>query len=117
MTTTTTPRLIDETGIRFGLAHAVLIAVLVVAGLLGLGRAPTEALVVVAMGVVSAGLPWTLRPVVAVIAWAFVTGFVVNAAGALTFGGADDRRLLVFVVAIVALAAACRSVPDGRRRG
>jgi len=111
VTTTTLPQLRDEPGIRFGIAHAVLIAVLLVAGLLGLGSTATEVLVVLVMGLVSAGLPWPLRPVIGVIAWAFVTGFVVNAAGQLTFDGADDRRLVVFVAAIVAVASGCRLVP------
>lgn len=114
MQSETTPRLTDEPGIRFGYALALLGLTLLVAGGLPLGEMATQALVVLVMGVFSACLPWAVRPVVGLVSWAFFTGFVVNAYGQLTFAPADDRRLLVFVGAVVGVAALSRALVPAR---
>jgi hypothetical protein len=89
-----------DPGLRFAWAHAVLIMVLLLAGAVHLGTPVTEGLAVLAMVVVAAGLPVLLRPVLGVMAWAFVTGFVVNELGQLTFTGADLLRLATMVTAV-----------------
>jgi hypothetical protein len=89
--------------VRFGLAQA---AVLVAATLCERLGADVATGTVVLTGVAAAGsvrLPLRLAALVGLSAWAFVTGFVVNAGGQLTFGAADlDRLVLVELVALVA---------------
>lgn len=109
-----------DPGLRFAAAHAVLIAVLLAAAAARLGELATTVLAVLTIGWIARVLPWTLRPVLGVITWAFVTGFVVHDAGTLTFRPADDHRLVVVVVAVclasAVLAPRHRTPHSDRRR-
>ncbi|MFL6155264.1 MAG: hypothetical protein ACJ72D_04175 [Marmoricola sp.] len=95
-----------DPGIRFGIAHVVVIATLLVCGLFGVGGPESGTAALLAVGLYGAGLPSLLRPVMGVITWAFVTGFVVHDLGQLTFTHADLLRLLGFVVGVPVVAGA-----------
>ena len=98
MTSSDRPRLSDEPGIRFGLATAALVVLLFGARLGGVDDVATIAVVGVASLGLAQPLPRWLAPCLALVAWAFVTGFVVNGLGQLTFHDADLRRLWAFSV-------------------
>ena len=73
--------------------------------------------------VVARRLPLHLALLLALAAWGFLTGFVVNDLGVLTVGGGDVERLAVLVVlgagaAALGVAAPSRSrpVPSGSRQ-
>ena len=87
-------------------------AVLVVATLcfrLGVDRtAGTASLAAVAV-LGSLALPVRLAAIVGLGAWAFDTGFVVNAGGQLTFGSPDLERLVLLVLVAAAASMAGRS--------
>ena len=96
--------MLDQTGVRFGLATgALVIALVIVAGLpLDLGETATVALVAAAGA--AATLPWTLAIALGTEAWAFWTGFFENRYGVLTLGGHDLLRLAGFALGTVVLA-------------
>lgn len=104
--------LLHDTGARWALTTAGLVATLLV---LGVVRAtPWEATLVV-LGVaalLARGLPVVWCLATAVVAWALVTGFAFNDFGALTFTGPDVVRLLIFGCVVVLAGAAT----GGRRR-
>ncbi|MET3961830.1 hypothetical protein ABIE44_001764 [Marmoricola sp. OAE513] len=98
-TTTRIPVRTDP-GLRFAWAHAVLAVVLLLAEGIRLGVVPTEVSAASAMVLVGAGLPLPLRPVLGLVTWAFVTGFVVNELGELTLAASDLYRLGALVAAV-----------------
>jgi hypothetical protein len=106
--------LVRDAGVRFGLAHVVLVAVLLVAGACRLGLVGTEVLAAGSVGLYGAGLTLWLRAVLGGITWAFVTGFFVHRYGDLTFGRSDLLRCTL-VVGLVVLAAELRRGPAAPR--
>ena len=106
---TTAPTMVAEPGVRFGLAHLLLVVALLVTGAAGLTT--SLAFVVVAgaaaAGSVGLGLAWAAG--VGVSAWALFTGFAEHSAGLLTFSDLDLLRLAMLVGCAAAL-----SVPRGR---
>lgn len=108
METTTTRRVTDQPGVRFGIANASLVIALVVAGAAGLGSVETELVAVLVAGLTSVGLPLMMTTWMGLIGWAWFTGFVENEYGQLTFADGDVRRLLLFAVATVALSLLAR---------
>ena len=106
---TTTPPMVAEPGVRFGLAHLLLVVVLLVTGAAGL-TTPLAFVVVAgaaAAGSVGLGLAWAAG--VGVSAWALFTGFAEHSAGLLTFSDLDLVRLALLVCCAAAL-----SAPRGR---
>src|SRR3954451_25358542 len=101
--TRTTPAipLWSDPVLRFATAHAVLILVLLASGAAGIGEWGTGSVVILSMGVVAAGIPILLRAALGVVAWAFFTGFVVNALGQLTLRSDDLGRMGAFVLGVV----------------
>ena len=95
--------MVDEPGVRFGLAHLLLVISLLVTG--GAGLSASLAFVVVAgaavAGSLGLGLAWAGG--IGVSAWALYTGFAEHSAGLLTFSGTDLLRLGVLVGCAVAL--------------
>jgi hypothetical protein len=96
--------LVDEPGIRFGLANALLVMTLLGAAAARLALAATTSLAVLVAGLASVGLPVLMTAWIGLVAWALVTGFVVNQYGELTFQDGDLVRLGVFAVGTLALA-------------
>jgi hypothetical protein len=96
--------MIAEPGVRFGIANALLVAALFLAGSVHLTGEETGLLALVVGGLASSGLSLRFSTGVGVVAWAMFTGFVVNRYGLLTFGHDDLLRLLAFPLATVGLA-------------
>ena len=112
-----TDRLLAEVAeTRMGLGVG-LVAVLTTV-LHAVGAGPTAGLVVLGLVVVAtaAALPWALATLVALSAWAFLTGFLANALGVLTFGYADLVRAGVLLAAAGAGVAATAIVSRGPLR-
>jgi hypothetical protein len=96
--------MVDETGVRFGLANGALVLALLVAAALPLDLSQTAAIAVVTAGVASAPLPRRLSFVLGLVAWAWFTGFFENRYGVLTFTSSDLLDLVGFVAATAVLA-------------
>jgi hypothetical protein len=89
---------VDEPGVRFGIANALIVMVLIAAATTHLTGPETEALTIAAAGLACSGLSVLVTASVGVVAWALFTGFVVNRLGALTVGHHDLLRLATFAV-------------------
>ncbi len=100
----TRSRMTDEAGVRFGIATGAQIAVLLVAGIFGLGPVGTAVLLVVVAAIVGRSLQPVVVLALGVVAWAFFTGFVENAYGLLTFAAGDLLRLVLIACATCLLA-------------
>lgn len=98
-----------DPGARFAVVNAVLFLATTACRVADLDPTRSLALVLVALcaSCLALPLPWAL--VTGISAWGFVTGFVVNTAGQLTFDTGDLQRAGVFL----ALAAAA-SIAAGR---
>lgn len=104
--TRTRLRMIDESGVRYALAHAWLVLAALVAAASSLpGSASLLLLTLVALAA-GQGLATGWRIGIALAAWAIWTGFFENTLGLLTFSLADVIRL--GVLAALAAAAAVR---------
>jgi len=104
MSRTTRPQgLLDLPEVRFGFAEAALLVTVTVCGRLGLDVS-TGLVVLAAVAATScAVLPLRFSWAVGLSAWAFLTGFVVNAVGQLSFRPADlDRMGVLVLVAMLA---------------
>jgi hypothetical protein len=97
-------RLVDDSGIWFGIAVALVILTLLVTGLAGLGAVPSAAAVILVGGLAAARLPGLIALALGGVAWAFFTGFIENSFGQLTFAEGDVARLAAFSVATAVLA-------------
>ena len=87
-------RLLDEEGVRYGLAHAGLVATALLASATEL-PGPLSFTLLVATGLtLSRGLVVRWRVGVALAAWAIWTGFLENSLGVLSFSGPDVARLV-----------------------
>lgn len=106
--------MVDEAGVRFGLTAGAEIGSLVLTGAAGLGRTAAGAALVLTTALVGRRLGQAALTALAVIAWAFFTGFVENRYGVLTFADGDVVRLGLFVTAT--LVTACL-VPRAAVRG
>lgn len=93
------PLMIDEVGVRFGIAAGALFVLtgVVVAGPLSGGYG--VALLLVATWVLAATLDRLHALLLGLAGWAFATGFAVNTLGVLTVSPFDLLRLVVFVAA------------------
>lgn len=100
-TVTRVPALVAEPEIRFGLAHGVLIVILLVGAA---GHLPTPlvglAMLVTVLGV-AGGQRLGLAIFLGISQWAMVTGFFVHVRGQLTFAPGDLVRLALFVTVTV----------------
>jgi hypothetical protein len=96
------PRLVDEHGIRFGLAEGVLVLAALSAAALHLSLAAALVLLGLAAfaGGYSTSLGWAL--LVGLSAWAYFTGFLENSLGQLTLAPHDLDRLVVMALLAVA---------------
>jgi hypothetical protein len=105
-------RLLDDSGIWFGIAVGLVILTFLVAGLAGLETAPTAVAAILVGGLAAARLPGLIALVLGGIVWAFFTGFAENDFGQLTFAHGDLARLALFTLATAALAQVLRHGPD-----
>ncbi|GAB3765056.1 hypothetical protein FB382_000782 [Nocardioides ginsengisegetis] len=106
----TTSRMTTEPGVRFGIANGLLVATLITASVARLEVPAMELVAVAAAGLVAVGLSHAMTAGLGVIAWAWFTGFVENDFGQLTLAPDDLRRLVVFVVATLAVAVVARHI-------
>ena len=98
------PRMVDQPGVRFGLASGALVIALVVAAALPLDLGETAFVALLVAGVASTALPLVFALVMGVEAWAYFTGFFENRYGVLTVAAPDLLNLAGFVVATLVLA-------------
>ena len=101
--------MVDQSGVRFGLASGALVLVFLVAAALSLGLGETAALGLLTAAAVSATLPHTFAVAVGLEAWAYFTGFFENQYGVLTLSYHDLLSLAGFVAVTVALAQLLRA--------
>jgi len=95
--------MVEEPGVRFGLANGTLVLVLLVTAALPLDNLETAAVALLTAIVASVSLPWLLAAGLSVEAWAFFTGFFENRYGTLTFAPHDLVTLVGFVAVTVVL--------------
>src|SRR6476469_521074 len=98
----------SEPGVRFGIANGLLVLVLIGSWAVRIDATGTAWATVIAAGLLGLGLSLVMTAALAIIAWAWFTGFVENRYGELTFAGDDLRRLLVFAVATLILSMLAR---------
>ncbi len=100
----------DEDGLRYGLAHAGLVAAALVAAATGMAGPTSFGLIALttALGARRLGVTWRIG--IAVAAWAIWTGFLHHTLGQLTVAAPDLERL----AALVVLAIACSLLRPGR---
>jgi hypothetical protein len=98
VTSSDRPPFTDEPGIRFGLATTAIVVLLLAAAAARVDDTATVDLAGAALLALGWALPRTMALCLAPVAWAFVTGFVVNGLGQLTFHDDDLRRLAVFAL-------------------
>lgn len=95
------PRLGRLPAVRFGTAHSALLVAAATFTALGVAPRPALAVLVVVTVGWARRLPLGYATALGVIAWAYYTGFAVNAYGLLTFGAGDLGRLVLFVALAV----------------
>lgn len=101
--TSRTPSLMVLPEVRFGFAEAAVLVAATVCHDLGVSVQVGLVLLALVVVVSAAYLPPRFTVVVALSAWAFLTGFVVNAGGQLSFHPADlDRMGVLVLVALLA---------------
>lgn len=105
----TAPTMVAEPGVRFGLAHLLLVLAMIATGAAGLTASLVFVVVAGAAIAGSLGLGSGWAAGIGVSAWALYTGFAEHASGLLTFSGLDLVRLGVLVGCAVVL-----SAPRGR---
>ncbi|MCX6394980.1 MAG: hypothetical protein NTV23_00660 [Propionibacteriales bacterium] len=108
--------LLDDPAIWFGIATALVILTLFIAGLAGAGTVTTAAAVLIVGGVSAARLPGLIALALGVVAWAFFTGFIENTFGQLTFADGDLARLGTFAIATAGIAHLIRLLPRSEAR-
>jgi hypothetical protein len=101
--------MVDQSGVRFGLASGTLALVFLVAAALPLDLGETAVLGLLTAALVSATLPLAFAVAVGLEAWAYFTGFFENRYGVLTLSSHDLVTLAGFVAVTVALAQLLRA--------
>jgi len=96
--------MVDQTGVRFGLANGALVITLLIAAALPLDRAETAFIALLTAALAAATLRWHFAVVLGLEAWAFFTGFFENRYGVLTLAPHDLLNLTGFVVTTFLLA-------------
>ena len=91
--------LLAEPSLRVAAGTTAVVLTLLGCAAVGAGTAPTLLLTYGVLLVSCVGLRPAPAVALGVIAWAFVTGFVLHGLGVLTFGRADLARLLLLVAA------------------
>src|SRR5689334_20308860 len=97
--------MVEQPGVRFGLAHVLLVVTLLTTGAVGLSGSLVFVVVAAAAaaGTLGLGVAWAAGT--GVSAWALYTGFEVHSYGLLTFSGPDLLRLGALVGVAVVLSA------------
>lgn len=97
------PGLRDLPEVRFGFAEASLLVAATFCARLGVDVRVGQVMLVAVAVAACLALPVRFAVVVGLSAWAFLTGFVVNAVGQLSFHPADlDRMGVLVLVALLA---------------
>lgn len=97
-----------DAGARWALATVVLVVATSALSIAGVSPDMSTVVLALVAGGVCVGLPIMGRLATGVVAWAFLTGFVYNQYGELTFAIADLGRLAVLAAAAVTLTAVGR---------
>ncbi|MCW2808340.1 MAG: hypothetical protein JWQ93_2295 [Marmoricola sp.] len=108
-----TPRLRDEEGVRFGLAHAWLVVAALFAAAIGVSRPVSFALLAATALAGGHALAAHWRLGITLAAWAIWTGFFENTLGLLTFSVPDVGRLVLLVLLAAVLERGRSRRPDG----
>lgn len=111
--------MVDQPGVRFGLATGAVVLALLVAAALPLDLGETAFTALITAAVASATLPPLFAVALGLEAWAFFTGFFENGYGVLTLAPHDLLDLLGFVSVTVVLAHLLRAsvaIASGRDR-
>jgi hypothetical protein len=103
------PRMVDQPGVRFGLASGAVVLVFLVAAALPLDLLETASLGLLAASVAGATLPHLVAGALGIETWAFFTGFFENRYGVLTLTSHDLALLAGFVAVTVVLAQLLRA--------
>ena len=96
------PTMIDQVGVRFGMGTGGLF---LLTGVVAASRVPGAVgvgMLLAATTVLAAGLDGPHALGLAVVGWAFATGFAVHSLGVLTLAPPDLLRLAVFLLAATA---------------
>jgi hypothetical protein len=96
--------MVDEPGVRFGLASGALVLAFLVAAALRLDLGETAFIALLTTAAAGATLPHVFSVVLALEAWACFTGFFENRYGVLTLASHDLLNLSGFVAGTVVLA-------------
>ena len=107
--------MVEESGVRLGLAHAALLVVVAFVVVLHPPLALSLALVVVLALVAASWLPLAAALLTGLSCWAFWTGFAEHRYGVLTLGPGDLMRLGVLVVVAGLVSVVTRSLGRARR--
>lgn len=100
----------DETGVIFGIGTGLVVGTDLAAGAFSLPAFPTAFALILVAGLFGARLRVLLAGALALVSWAFYTGFTENRFGQLTFTGADLARIFSFVGGALVVAMAIRRV-------
>lgn len=96
--------MVDQCGVRFGLASGALVLALFVAAALPLDLGEVAFIALLAAAIASVTLPPLFAFVLGLEAWAYFTGFFENQYGVLTLTSHDLLNLAGFVAVTVVLA-------------
>jgi hypothetical protein len=100
----THPRMVDQAGVRFGLASGALVLTLMAVAALPLDLGGTAFVALLTTALLSTALSPGAAVGLGVQAWAYYTGFFENQYGALTVTSHDLLDLVGFVIGTLALA-------------
>jgi hypothetical protein len=105
------PRMVDEPGVRLGLAYVAIVLATLLCGVLHLSPGIAIALLVLAAVGCARTLPVSWAMLSGLSAWAFWNGFIENRTGQLTLAAHD-----VALMAVAVLAALVGSLSSRRSR-
>ncbi|WP_426242067.1 hypothetical protein [Nocardioides sp. LHG3406-4] len=105
------PSLLAEPGIRFAIANTALVLTLFATAVGNASLLATTTITAIVATLATAGLALRWRLPIAVVAWALLTGFVVNKYGELTFHSPDVTRLVLFMTVVPAIATLIPTAP------
>lgn len=109
--------MMDQTGVRFGLASGALVLTLMVVAALSFGPGETALIALLMTALLSTALPLGYAVGLGVQTWAYFTGFFENRYGVLTLTSRDLLHLVGFVVGALVLAHLFRTPVKVATRG
>lgn len=108
-------RLTSVPEVHLGVANVVVLLVATICHTLTVGVRPADVVMLLIVALSCVGLPVRYAALTGLSAWGFLTGFVVNDGGLLTFATADLLRLAILVGLGVTVSAVAHSQPRRRK--